>query len=74
MQKKKFIVNRAAVIFVMLSSFLVGFIFGDTNNSEGFFSTKLFTRAIIIAIIGGSIVAIVSYLQYKKSDSNNSER
>jgi uncharacterized membrane protein len=66
MQKEKFIVNKAALIFVMVSSFLVGFIFSDTNNSEGFFSKELFIRAIIIAIIGGSIVAIVSYLQYKK--------
>jgi len=51
MQKKKFIVNKAALIFVMVSSFLVGFIFGDINNSEEFFSTELFIRAIIIAII-----------------------
>lgn len=73
MHKKKFVANKAALIFVMVSSFMLGFIFGDTNISGGFFSTELFIRAIIIAIIGGSIVAFVSYLQYKKNDSNNSE-
>ncbi|MCK9235040.1 MAG: hypothetical protein WC225_04845 [Acholeplasmataceae bacterium] len=72
MQKKKFVVSKATLIFVMLFSFLAGFIFGDTNNSESFFTKGLLIRAVIVAIIGGSIVALVSYLQYKKN--NNSEK
>ncbi len=37
MHKKKFVVNKAALIFVMVSSFMLGFIFGDTNKSGVFF-------------------------------------
>ena len=68
MNNSKFNINKKALIFVMIFSFLVGFIFRDNSNeSDSFFSADLFFRAFIIAMIGGSVVALSSYLQYKKN-------
>lgn len=71
-QKKKFAVSKSALIFVAVFSILVGFIFpADRGESGEFFTLDLMIKALIISVVGGSIVTIISYWQYKK---NNSEK
>jgi pilus assembly protein TadC len=71
-QKKKFVVSKSALIFVAIFSILVGLIFpADRGESGEFFTLDLMIKALIISVVGGSIVTIISYLQYKK---NNSEK
>jgi hypothetical protein len=71
-QKKKFVVRKSVLIFVAVFSILVGFIFpADRGESSEFFTLDLIIKALIISMVGGSIVTIISYWQYMK---NNSEK
>lgn len=72
MKKRAFKTNKKALIFVALFSISLGFIFpADRGESGKFFSTDLIVKSLIIAIIGGVIVTLVSYIQYKKSKNDN---
>ncbi len=74
MSKRAFKANKKALVFVAIFSIIIGILFpADVSDSGGFFSSDLIFKSILIAIIGGSIVAVVSYLQYKKSNSHDSE-
>lgn len=71
MSKKAFKANKKALIFVAIFSIIVGLIFpADLNDSGGFFSEDLIFKSIIIAIIGGSIVTLISYIQYKRTNKD----
>lgn len=68
MDKKAFRVNKKALMFVGIFSFIAGFIFpANRSETEGFFSTDLIFKSLIIAMIGGSVVTLVSYINYKKA-------
>ena len=69
-QNKKFVVRKSALIFVALFPILVGFIFSAVRGESGeFFTLDLMIKALIISMVGGSIVTIISYWQYKKNNS-----
>ena len=69
-QSKKFVVRKSALIFVALFPILVGFIFPAVRGESGeFFTLDLIIKALIISMVGGSIVTIISYWQYQKNNS-----
>ena len=69
-QSKKFVVRKSTLIFVALFPILAGFIFSAVRGESGeFFTLDLMIKALIISMVGGSIVTIISYWQYQKNNS-----
>ncbi|MDY0277911.1 MAG: hypothetical protein RBQ97_07485 [Acholeplasma sp.] len=67
MNKKSFRVNKKVLIYIAISSILLGLIFpAERSESGAFFSTDLLVKSLIIAMIGGSIAVLVGYIEYKK--------